>query len=74
MQTKLSQLKDAYYAGNAAKAIRIAAKFHDLGAHRAAILDANIALTNPRWTLNMKRDVDQTIASGIEALRIRYSL
>ena len=74
MQTKLSQLKDAYYAGNAAKAIRIAAKFHDLGAHRNAILDANIALTNPRWTIAMKRDVDQTIASGIEALRIRYSL
>jgi hypothetical protein len=74
MQSKLSQLKDAYYAGDTAKAIRIAAKFPNLGAHRAAILDANIALTNPRWTLNMKRDVDQTIASGIEALRIRYSL
>ena len=74
MQTKLSQLKDAYYAGNTAKAIRIAAKFPDLGAHRNAILDANIAITNPRWTLNMKRDVDQTISAGIDALRIRYSL
>ena len=74
MQTKLSQLKDAYYAGNTAKAIRIAAKFPDLGAHRNAILDAHIAITNPRWTLNMKRDVDQTIAAGIDALRIRYSL
>lgn len=74
MQTKLSQLKDAYYAGNTTKAIRIAARFPNLGAHRDAILDAHIAITNPRWTLNMKRDVDQTIAAGIDALRIRYSL
>jgi tetrahydromethanopterin S-methyltransferase subunit A len=74
MQTKLSQLKEAYHAGDTAKAIRIAARFPDLGAHRNAILDANIAITNPRWTLNMKRDVDQTIADGIAALRIRYSL
>ena len=74
MQTKLSQLKAAYYSKDMAKAIRIAAKFHDLGIHRNAILDANIALTNPRWTLNMKRDIDQTIASGIEALRTRYCL
>lgn len=74
MQTKLSQLKDAYHAGDTAKAIRIAARFPDLGAHRAAILDANIAITNPRWTLNMKRDIEQTIAAGIDALRNRYSL
>jgi hypothetical protein len=74
MQTKLSQLKDAYHAGDTAKAIRIAARFPDLGAHRNAILDANIAITNPRWTLNMKRDVDQTIAAGVDALIARYSL
>jgi hypothetical protein len=74
MQTKLSQLKDAYHAGDTAKAIRIAARFPDLGAHRNAILDANIAITNPRWTLNMKRDIEQTIAAGIDALRNRYSL
>lgn len=74
MQTKLSQLKDAYHAGDTAKAIRIAARFPDLGAHRNAILDANIAITNPRWTLNMKRDIEQTIAAGINALRNRYSL
>lgn len=74
MQTKLNQLKDAYHAGDTAKAIRIAARFPDLGAHRNAILDANIAITNPRWTLNMKRDIEQTIAAGIDALRNRYSL
>lgn len=74
MQSKLSQLREAYYAGNTQKAIRIASRFPNLGDERNAILDANIAITNPRWTINMKKNVDKTISAGIEALRSRYSL
>ena len=74
MHSKLSQLKEAYYAGNTKKAIRIASRFPNLGDERNAILDANIAITNPRWTINMKKNVDETISAGIEALRSRYSL
>jgi hypothetical protein len=73
MQTKLSQVKDASQTGDVAKAIRIAAKFQDLGAHRNAILDAHLAITNPRWMLGLGRDIQATIQAGADALRIRYS-
>ncbi len=74
MQTKLSQIKQEFADSNFNKAIRIAAKFHDLGDQRNAILDANLAITNPRWMLGLGKDLDQAIAAGINALRIRYSL
>ena len=72
MQTKLSQVKAAYEAGNFAKAIQIAAKFPDLGKERAAILDAHLAITNPRWAMQLHQDIDQTINAGIKALATRY--
>ena len=74
MQTKLSQIKQEFAARNFNKAIRIAAKFHDLGEHRNAILDAHLAITNPRWMLGLGKDIDQAIEAGINALRIRYTL
>lgn len=74
MQTKLSQIKQEFATGNFNKAIRIAAKFHDLGNQRNAILDANLAITNPRWMLGLGKDIDQAIEAGINALRIRYTL
>lgn len=73
MQTKLSQVKQAYQAGDFNKAIRIAAKFHDLGTQRNAILDAHLAITNPRWMIGLGKDVEQAISAGIDALRIRYA-
>jgi len=74
MQTKLSQIKEEFAAGNFNKAISIAAKFHDLGDQRNAILDAHLAITNPRWMLGLGKDIDQAIKAGINALRIRYTL
>jgi hypothetical protein len=74
MKTKLDILKDAFNAGDHAKAIRIAAKFPDLGKERAAILDAHTAITNPRWTTGLGKSVDAAIAGGVAALRIRYSI
>jgi hypothetical protein len=73
MQTKLSQVKVAFNAGDFAKAIRIASKFEDLGNQRNAILDANLAITNPRWMRGIGKDIEQAIADGIKALRIRYA-
>lgn len=74
MQSKLSQLKAAFAANDFHKAIRIAAKFPDLGTERNSILDANLAITNPRWMLGLGKDIEQSIATGIDALRIRYKL
>lgn len=73
MQTKLSQVKQAYQAGDFNKAIRIAAKFHDLGTQRNAILDAHLAITNPRWMIGLGKNIEQAIEAGVVALRIRYS-
>ena len=70
--TKLEQIKTAYQAGNFEQAIRIAAKFPDLGAQRNAILDAHLAITNPRWMLGLGKDIEQSIDAGIQALALRY--
>lgn len=72
MQTKLSQVKQAFESGDFSKAIRIAAKFPDLGAQRNAILDAHLAITNPRWMLGLGKDIEQFIDAGIQALALRY--
>lgn len=72
MQTKLSQVKQAFEANDFTKAIRIAAKFHDLGDQRNAILDAHLAITNPRWMVGLGKDIEQSINAGIKALALRY--
>lgn len=72
MQTKLSQVKAAYEANNFHKAIQLAAKFPDLGKERAAILDAHLTITNPRWACQLNLNLDQTIDAGIKALALRY--
>ena len=71
--TKLEQIRTAYQAGNFEQALRIASKFPDLGAQRNAILDAHLAISNPRWMLGLGKDIEQAIAAGVDALRIRYS-
>ena len=74
MQTKLSILKNHASTGDWKRALAIAAKFHDLGEHRNAILDAHIALTNPRWTRGLGKNVDAVISAGILALCARYGI
>ena len=72
METKLSQVKKHFESGDFKKAIALAAKFHDLGKERNAILDAHTACTNPRWIVGLGKSVDESIANGIAALRVRY--
>ena len=74
MQTKLSILKNHASTGDWKRAIAIAAKFHDLGEQRNAILDAHIALTNPRWTRGLGKNVDAVVSAGILALCARYGI
>lgn len=59
-------------AGNWREAMRIAARFPDLGAHRAAILDAHQAFVNPRWARGMGHDPAALIEAGKAALIARY--
>ena len=72
METKLSQVKKHFELGDFKKAIALAAKFHDLGKERNAILNAHTAYTNPRWIVGLGKSVDESIANGIAALRVRY--
>ena len=73
METKLSAVTAAMDAGDWQKAISLAAKFPRLGAERNAILDAHGAYTNPRFAVQLGRDIEQLKLGGIDALRSRYS-
>lgn len=72
--TKLDTLKTAAAAGDWKTAFSIAARFPRLGAHRNAILDAHSAYTNPRFLIQIGRDVDACIEAGKSALVAAYGL
>ena len=72
--TKLDTLKAAAAAGDWQRAVAIAARFPRLGAHRNAVLDAHSAYTNPRFLVQVGRDVDACIAAGKSALIAAYRL
>ena len=72
METKLSILKAHMAAGEWPKAISLASKFPRLGAERGAILDAQLAITNPNFVRGIKRDPHALIEAGKAALIARY--
>ena len=72
METKLSKVKAAFEAGDLQGALRIAAKFHDLGAEKNAIKLAHESYTHGAFYKQLGRDIDALRAAGREALRTRY--
>lgn len=72
MQTKLSMVQAAMRSADWAQAIRIAARFRDLGDQRGAILDAQMALQNPRFLTQLRKDPQACIEAGKQALIDRY--
>ena len=60
-------------AGDWRRAVAFAARFPQLGEHRGAILDAQLAYTNPAFARGVRKDPDALIAAGIAALQARYS-
>ena len=72
--TKLDTLKTAAAAGDWQTAFSIAARFPRLGVHRNAILDAHSAYTNPRFLVQIGRDVNGCIEAGKSALVAAYGL
>lgn len=72
METKLSIVKKQMALNNWQEAIRLAAKFPQLGEHRAAILDANLAYTNPRFMVQIKKDLDTLKNNGRLSLISRF--
>lgn len=72
--SKLSLLKAAWARGDRTGAIRIAAKFQDLGEHKEAITRAWQAIQDPDFYRAIGKDPDALIAAGYAALKERYGL
>lgn len=74
METKLSKLKAAFASGDFIGALRIAARFPQLGAEKVAIQTAWAAHQNPDFYREIGKDPEALLSAGIEAIRARYSL
>ncbi len=73
-QTKLARLRAAAEQGDWPLALRIVARFPELGEHKAAIIRAHEAHANARFYRSIGRDPEVLIAEGIAALIERYQL
>ena len=71
-QTKRLELQSCAAAGNWQKAIAIASKIRDLGDVKNAILDAHTAYTNPRFLVQVGKDIELCKATGKLALQVEF--
>lgn len=72
MQTKLSQIKTAFEAGDLRGALRIAAKFYDLGDQQDAIKKAHEAYSHADFYRQLGKDPEKLIEEGRLALIARW--
>lgn len=72
--TKLDRIKEYAAVGDWRAALRIAARFPQLGDHKAAIKRAHEAFENGHFYRQIGKDPEALIAEGIAALRVRYRL
>lgn len=71
-RTKLSIVRERMAAGQWQEAVRLAARFPQLGLERNAILDAHAAYTNPRFMVQLGKDLEALKESGRQALVQRF--
>lgn len=74
METKLSKVRRHAAAGEWLAALRIVAKFQDLGEHRVVITRAWAAQHNPDFYKELGYVPAQCLAAGIAAMKERYAL
>lgn len=74
MATKLDGLRVAAAAGDWAQALRIAARFPQLGEHRNAIKTAHECIVHPGFYSQLGKDEAALIEAGKAALRDKYAL
>ena len=72
--SKISLLRAAWTAGDRPGALKIAARFPDLGEHADPIRRAQDAAMRPGMYRQMKRDPEALINAGYAALAARYGL
>lgn len=71
---KIAQLRGAWEAGDKIGALRIAARFPNLGTERDAILTAWGAHINPCFYKQMGRDPKSLVDKGLAAMGAKYDL
>lgn len=71
-RSKLSILLEHMESGRMHDALKLAAKFPNLGKYKAAITRGADALKHPEFYRQLGKDPDALVAAGIAALRIRY--
>lgn len=71
-RSKASAVREHMAAARWQEAIRVAARFPRLDRHRAAILDAHGAYTNPRIYAQMGKDIAYLKEAGRVALLERF--
>ena len=74
MISKLARLRAAFAKGDTIVALRIAARFPDLGPERAPITRAWAAYSNPEFYRQIGHDPEALILAGLDALRDKYKL
>jgi hypothetical protein len=74
METKLSQLKTRWATGDLLGALRIAARFPQLGTEKDAITRAWEASQRPSFYRQIGRDPEQLIEEGLDAMRSKWEL
>lgn len=71
-RTKLSILLELMENEQWNKALSLAAKFRDLGAHKEAITRGHNAATNPAFYRQLGKAPETLVEAGIKALKERY--
>ncbi len=71
-RTKLSTLLEHMDAGRWDAALKLAAKFQQLGEHKGAITRGASALNHPEFHKQLGKDPAVLVAAGIAALKERY--
>lgn len=71
-QTQLSKLTAMMDAGRWHDALKLAARWQDLGDQKAAITRGDAALKHPEFYRQLGQDPDKLVELGIAALRTRY--
>jgi hypothetical protein len=74
METKLAKLKRHMATGEHVEALRLCAKWHDLGAHKERITRGWAAYQYPQFYREIGQDPDALFADALAAIRERYGL
>jgi hypothetical protein len=74
METKLSMLRRHMAVGDYKSALRLAANWQQLGAHRDAITKGWAAMQYPRFYSDIGEEPDAIVQAGVAAIRDRYGI